>query len=122
MQYAETNTLNFSLMGFYDDDFDFLQGVAERLKVPHDAAFTNKLRKVVRQLVNYGVMSGSMSATDKDYIDEPAKQMNYTLKAGKAALIRRGKTNCTMEPEGEVAYLLRYAYPELETERTAARQ
>ena len=114
MHYAEDNCTSFSLIGFYDDDFDFLQGLAERLHVPNDTAFKNKLARVVRVLVNYGVLYSRMSGTSKEYIDEPAKQMNYWLKPGKADLIRRGKTHCTMAPEDEAAFLLRHAYPEPE--------
>lgn len=118
LEFAETNAISISLMDFYDDDCDFLQGLSERLNVPNDTPFKNKLRVVVRRLVNYGVMHGRMCSTAKEYIGEPAKQMNYTLKAGKAALVRRGKTDCTMEPEGEVAFLLRHAYPQLIDNRT----
>jgi len=103
----------FSLMGFYDDDREFLVGLAERLNIKFDVSFINKLRKVVRRLVSYGVLYSCMSGTAKEYVDEPAKQMNYTLKTGKAELIRRGKTEHTQEPEWEVAFLLRHAYPDL---------
>lgn len=113
LEYVETNCISFSLMGFYDDDADFLQGLAERLKVPNDTSFKNKLTRVVRRLVNYGVLYSRMSGTAKEYIDEPAKQMNYRLKNGKAELIRQErKPGVTMGPEGEVSFLLRHAYPE----------
>lgn len=111
LEYAESGATSFALMGFYDDDAEFLGSLADRLGVPNTKAFTNKLTKVVRRLVNYGVLYAQMSGTNKEYFGEPEKQMNYTLKTSKAALIRRGKTEHTMEPEGEVAFLLRHAYP-----------
>ncbi|ABO59865.1 hypothetical protein LA345_39985 (plasmid) [Burkholderia vietnamiensis] len=112
LEYAELEIASFSLMGFYDNDFEFLEGLSTRLSVPNDAAFLNKLRKVVRRLVNYGVLCARMSATAKEYVDEPAKQTNYMMKPGKAALIRRGETAVTMAPQEEAAFLLRHAYPE----------
>ncbi|MBK6616334.1 MAG: hypothetical protein IPG27_20415 [Ottowia sp.] len=114
LEYAQSEAISFSLLGFYDDDHEFLSGLAERLEVRQDRAYTNKLTKVVRRLVNYGVLYARMSGTSKEYLGEPAKQMNYRLKVGKAELIRKGKTHCTMEPEGEAAFLLRHAYPEPE--------
>lgn len=113
LEYVETNCISFSLMGFYDDDADFLQGLAERLNVPNDSSFKNKLTRVVRRLVNYGVLNSRMSGTAKEYVDEPSKQMNYRLKNGKAEVIRQErKPGVTMGPEGETAFLLRHAYPE----------
>lgn len=111
LEYAESNATSFSLMAFYDDDVAFLRGLSERLGVPMNVAFTNKLRRIVCRLVSHGVLYARMMGTGKEYIDEPAKQMNYFLKPGKAELIRRGKTDCTMAPEDEAAFLLRRAYP-----------
>ena len=111
LEYADSGCTSFSLMGFYDDDFEFLHALADRLNVKDDQAFRNKLRRVVRHLVNYGVLSSRMQGTAKEYCDEPAKQMNYKLKPGKAELIRKGKTDHTMAPEDEAAFLLRHAYP-----------
>ena len=118
LEYAEVNAISISLMNFYDDDMDFLQGLADKLHVKNDTSYKNKLRLVIRRLVSYGVMHARMCSTGKEYIGEPAKQMNYTLKVGKAALIRRGKSDCTMEPDREVAFLLRHAYPQLIENRT----
>lgn len=112
LEYAESNMFSFSLLGFYDNDASFISDLAERLRVTDDKAYRNKLRKVVRHLVTYGVLSSRMAGTQKEYIGEPAKQTDYALKPGKAALIRKGKTDHTMEPEDEAAYLLRRAYPE----------
>ncbi len=115
LEYAETNCINFGLLGFYDDDAEFLKGLADRLGVPENQAFKNKLTRVVRRLVNYGVLHARMRGTAKEYYGEPDKQMSYWLKAGKAELILRGETEHTMSPENEVAFLLRHAYPEPET-------
>lgn len=112
LEYAETNCISFSLMGFYDDDYDFLQGLAKRLSVPHDMAFKSKLRRVVQRLVSYGVLYASMRRTDKHYIDEPAKQRNYRLRTGKAELMRQPyRPGITFGSEGEAEHLLRDAYP-----------
>lgn len=114
LEFAESNAHSFSLMGFYDDDFDFIHDLAERLNVANDNSFKNKLTKVVRTLVNYNVLHSRMSGTHKEYFGEPSKQMDYWLRPGKAELIRRGKTEHTMTPEGEAAFLLRHAYPDPE--------
>ena len=112
LEYAETSCISFSLMGFYDDDADFLQALSERLNVPNDSAFKNKLTRVVRRLVNYGVFYSRMSGTAKEYIDEPAKQMNYRMRPGKAELIRQERRpGITLGPLGEAEFLLRHAYP-----------
>lgn len=111
LEFAESELINFSLMGFYDDDFDFISDLAERLNVANDTSFKNKLTKVVRTLVNYNVLHSRMSGTHKEYFGEPTKQMDYWLRPGKAELIRRGKTDYTMAPEDEAAFLIRHAYP-----------
>ncbi len=118
MEFAEQNTTSFSLLGFYDDDLAFLEGLADRLRVRNDRAFVDKLRRIVRRLTNYGVLIGEMKGTSKEYVGEPAKQMNYWLKPGKAELIRKGKTDYTMAPEDEAAFLLRHAYPADEAQPT----
>lgn len=112
LELAQSGLPSFSLMGFYDDDFEFIEGLADRLNVPFDKSFTNKLTKVVRTLVNYGVLYSRMAGTHKEYFGEPTKQMEYWLRPGKAELIRRGKSEVTMAPEDEVAFLLRHAYPD----------
>lgn len=66
LEYVEMDCISFSLMGFYDDDADFLNGLADRLKVPENAAFKNKLTRVVRRLVNYGVLHARMRGTQKE--------------------------------------------------------
>lgn len=113
MEYAESQTNQFSLADYaYDDDAEFLEDVATRLNVVNDEAFLNKLRKVTRRLVRYGVMHAEMKSTQKYYVGEPTHQMRYWLRDGKADLIRRGRTAVTMSPEGETAFLLRHAYPD----------
>lgn len=111
LEFAQSEWGQFSLLGFYDHDADFIKTLAERLHVKNDLAFINKLRRVVRTLARYRVLHSRMSSTHKEYIDEPSKQMNYWLRPGKAELIRKGKTDYTMAPEDETAFLLRHAYP-----------
>uniref|UniRef100_UPI000A6CF457 hypothetical protein n=1 Tax=Pseudomonas aeruginosa TaxID=287 RepID=UPI000A6CF457 len=53
MEFAEGKYHDFSMMGFYDDDADFLREVAARLGVQNNKAFTSKMTRVVRRLVNY---------------------------------------------------------------------
>lgn len=101
----------FSMMGFYDDDADFLSEVASRLQVQNNKAFTSKMTRVVRRLVNYGVLYSRMMPTRKEYIGEPAKQTNYWLKPGKAELIRHEPGEHWMGALGETEFLLRRAYP-----------
>lgn len=113
LEFAESGLPAFSLLGFYDDDADFILGLAKRLSVVDDKAFKNKVTRVVRKLVRYGVLYGVMSGTQKEYIGEPAKQMDYRFtKPGKANLLTRGKSDYTGTPEWEAAFLLRHAYPE----------
>lgn len=108
---AECGDPSLSLMGFYDDDADFLDSLAKRLDTKDDAAFRNKLRRVARRLVQYGVLYTMMKGTGKEYLGEPAKTQIYWLKPGKAGLLTRGKSEVTMAPEDEAAFLLRHAYP-----------
>ena len=111
IELAESGLSSFSLLGFYDDDCYFLSDLAERLNVIEDKSWKNKLTKVVRVLVNYGVLTARMNNNHKDHIGEPTKQMEYTLKVGKAQLLTRGKTEYTGDPEWEASFLLRNAYP-----------
>lgn len=113
LEYAESETIAFSLADYaYDDDADFVDAVAERLNVKNDQPFMNKLRKVTRRLVRYGVMHAEMKSTQKYYVGEPTHQMRYWLRSGKAALIRRERNpGVTMGAQGETEFLLRHAYP-----------
>lgn len=111
MEFAEGEHHDFSMMGFYDDDADFLRAVASRLNVLNNKAFISKMTRVVRCLVNYGVLHSRMMSTQKEYIDEPAKQTNYWLKPGKANLIRHEPGVHWMGALGETEFLLRHAYP-----------
>jgi hypothetical protein len=111
LELAETPRHRFALLGFYDDDADFLQALANRVQVEWDKAFHNKITRVSRRLVNYGVLYSEMRGTYKEYIGEPSKQMEYWLLPGKANLLTRGQTDYTMSPEGEASFLLRHAYP-----------
>lgn len=103
---------SFSMLGFYDEDHEFIQAIADRLNLQNTKSFRNRLVRIVRRLVQYEVLHARMMGTQKYYIDEPAKQRNYWLRPGKAELIRKGQTEYTMSPEGEVSFLLRHAYPE----------
>lgn len=111
LELALSELPSFSMMGFYDDDAEFIDAVAERVSTPNNKAFTNKMTKVVRELVNCGVLVSRMGSTHKEYFGEPTKQKDYWLKPGKARLIQRGKTEHTMDSEGETDFLLRHAYP-----------
>lgn len=111
LELAEGKYHDFSMMGFYDDDADFLREVAARLNVPNNKSFISKMTRVVRHLVNYGVLHSRMMSTHKEYIGEPAKQTNYWLKPGKAELIRHEPGEHWMGALGETEFLLRRAYP-----------
>lgn len=111
LEFAESGLYCFALRGFYDDDADFLSGLADRLNVAFDMAFHNKLTRVTRHLVRYNVLFASMRGTNKEYLGEPAKQMEYKLKPGKSNLLTRGKSEHTGSPEWEAGFLLRNAYP-----------
>ncbi|KND62281.1 hypothetical protein BVER_01725 [Candidatus Burkholderia verschuerenii] len=112
LEFAESGLSKFSLFGFYDDDAEFMKDVADRLRAGFTKSFHNKLTKVVRCLVRYGVLHSEMRGTHKEYFGEPTKQMEYWLRPGKARLLTRGETDCTMSPEDEAAFLLRHAYPD----------
>ncbi|HGE1960172.1 TPA: hypothetical protein ACGKFQ_006912, partial [Pseudomonas aeruginosa] len=94
-----------------DDDAGFVDDLSKRLRVTEDKTWTNKLTKVVRRLARYGVLDAEMRGTQKYYIGEPTKQMNYSLPPGKVNLLTRGMTDHTGTPEWEAAFLLRRAYP-----------
>ena len=115
LELAESGLHDFSLLGFYDDDADFLISLADRLNVVEGKAFRNKLIRVVRHLVNYGVLFAAMRGTHKEHIGEPAKQMDYSLHPGKANLLTRGESEHTGSPEWEASFLLRRAYPKPDT-------
>jgi hypothetical protein len=113
LEFAESGLHHFALLGAYDNDAEFVDGLAARLCVAHDKAFHNKLARVVRKLVRYGVFCGQMRGTHKEYMGEPAKQMDYSFASpGKAHLLTHGKTDYIGEPEWEASFLLRRAYPE----------
>lgn len=113
LELAESDLHHFSPLGFYDDDQDFLGDLANRLGVANDRAFRNKLTRVVRRLVSYGVLYAKMRGTHKEYIGEPAKQMEYGFSnPGKANLLTRGESDYTGTPEWEANFLLRRAYPD----------
>jgi len=117
LEFAESGLYCFSLLGFYDDDADFVSGLSNRIGVVDDKAFHNKLTKVVRRLVSYGVLYAQMRGTQKEYIGEPTKQMEYGFSnPGKANLLTRGKTDHTGTPEWEAEFLLRHAYPRPDAE------
>lgn len=110
----DTRFHEFSLMGFYDEDAEAIQAMADRLGLPsHSKPFLNKLRKVTRTLVQYGVLSARMRGTHKEYLGEPAKQTNYRLEAGRAHRMK-GKNEHYHEPEWEAGFILRHAYPKPE--------
>lgn len=113
LELAESGLRHFALSGFYDNDFDFLNDLAERIGVVNDKAFHNKLTRVVRTLVRHGVLYGRMRGTHKEYIGEPNKQMDYGfMSPGKANLLTRGESDHTGAPEWEASFLLRRAYPD----------
>lgn len=113
LELAQTHTQTFSPMGFYDDDYEFLTALAERLNAPNDNQFKNKVVKVCRHLVNYRVLFAAITQTAKEYTDEPNRQQNYTLKPGKAHLLTEpARPGVTYGPKGEAEWLLRYAYPD----------
>lgn len=112
LELAESGLFSFALLGFYDDDYEFLRDLADRIGVMNNKAFHNKLTRVVRRLVNYGVLYARMSGTHKEYLGEPTKQMDYRFSnPGKAGLLTRGETVHTGTPEWEASFLLRRAYP-----------
>lgn len=111
LELANTRTNRFSLLGFYDEDLDVIAAVADKLNLADDRPFRNKLRRVCRRLVSYDALYSSRVCTQKEYIGEPEQQLDYVLLPGKARLLTRGRTDVTMEPEGEAAFLLRWAYP-----------
>lgn len=107
----------FSLMDFYDDDRDFIETIQHQLAATDRGALTRRMRVVVRRLVNYGVLHSPMQATAKEYTDEPAKQMNYSLDLTKCPrlapdLFEHYHPTPGRTPRAEALFLLRHAYPE----------
>lgn len=109
---AQEPTEKFSPMGFYDDDMEFMSDLALTLNVPDDKSFKNKVVKVCRHLVRFGVLSAKITQTAKEYNDEPNRQQNYMLRPGKGHLMRQERRpGITYGPLGEAEWLLRHAYP-----------
>ena len=113
---ARLTPSTFSVTAFYDDDQDFLEDLGEALNARFDRPLTNKLRNVVRQLVRYGVLSAAMCGTSKEYIDEPARLMVYSLDPRYSPRLApdlhpRYTPMEGASPIGESAFLLRRAYP-----------
>lgn len=111
LELAESHLDGFALLGAYDDDVEFLDALARRLGVAAGKPFLNKTTKVVRKLVNTGALCSSMWQTRSTVYGQPLRQMEYRLPPGKAALLTAGKTEHTMTPHGEAAFLVRAAYP-----------
>ena len=108
----DTRTHQVSLLGFYDDDADAIEAIAERLGVsPDSKPYRNKLRRVIQRLVRYGVLHAERCGTHKEYIGEPTQQTNYILESGRARRMM-GKTEHYHEPEWEACFILRHAYPD----------
>ena len=108
---------NFALLGFYDDDADFLEALAHRLNVSKDKAWRNKLLRVVRRLVQYGVLSAQMRGTQKEYLGEPAKQMEYAMEPGWSLRLAPDlypHYKPMMSADREASFLIRRAYPDPE--------
>ena len=109
---AEEPTEKFSPMGFYDDDMEFMSDLALTLNVQDDKSFKNKVVKVCRHLVRFGVLYAKVTQTAKEYNDEPNRQQNYMLRPGKGHLMRQERRpGITYGPQGEAEWLLRHAYP-----------
>ena len=112
LQLAQAPTEKFSPLAFYDDDMEFMADLARALNVPDDSAFKNKVVKVCRRLVQFGVLYARITQTAKEYIDEPNRQQNYRLRPGKGHLLRQERRpGITYGPQGEAEWLLRHAYP-----------
>jgi hypothetical protein len=109
---AQKSDGKFSPMAFYDDDMDFMEDLAYKLNVPNSTSFKNKVVKVCRHLVSFGVLYARIARTAKEYIDEPNRQQNYMLRPGKVHLLREERRpGVTYGPQGEAEWLLRHAYP-----------
>lgn len=108
---AESGLPSFSLAGYYEDDEDFVNTLAERLNVQSGKSFVNKVRKVTRILVNADVLIAERATNDRWYAGQSGGQMEYRLRPGKATLLTHPASDCSMGPEGEAAFLIRRAYP-----------
>lgn len=120
LELAEGGTREFSLLGFYDDDAEYLDDLAKRLRVDWRAgapqkAWMAKLRRVVQHLVRSGVLYASRRGTNKDYIGEPTQQTNYGfVNPGKYRSLTAPEGKGLWGPQKEAAWLLRHAYPDPE--------
>lgn len=124
IELAQEIPYKFSLLGFYEDDENFLEALTDRLKAAKPGseggqAFLNKLRKVCRRLVQYGVLHACMTQTAKEYLGEPSKQMEYFLEPGKAHRLHDGARGYN-GPQWEAEFMLRHAYPKPESAITAS--
>lgn len=104
----------FSLYAFYDNDIEFVQDLHEDLCVNECNASYAKINRVVRRLVNYGILKASTRSNHKEYLGEPTHQRNYSFaNNGKALLLTAGEIpGIRGTPEWEAEFLLRHAYPD----------
>ena len=106
----------FSMLRFYDDDADFVNELLEQLGLPNNKASHNKLLKVARALVRVGALRSQMRGTAKEYLGEPAKQLNYILDTRYQPRLApdlhpRYTPMFGSTPELEAEHLIRRAYP-----------
>lgn len=117
MELAQCDPPTFSLMAYYDDDIDFISAVQKRVPEVVGKPGWNKLTKVVRRLVKCGVLSRKMKGTQKYYIGEPTKQMEYTLDrkyCQRLAPDLYPHYRPMGPPDAEMSHILRHAYPDPE--------
>lgn len=117
LELAQGGTREFSLLGFYDDDIEYLDDLMKRLRVDGSPgapikAWRNKVRKVVQHLVKWNVLYASRRGTHKEYLGEPTQQTNYGfVNPGKYHSLNSPAENGRWGSYREAEFLLRHAYP-----------
>jgi hypothetical protein len=115
MELAQCDPPTYSLMMFYDDDIDFVCAIQKRLGTPTGKKWMARLTRVTRRLVRYDVLTRKMRGTLKEYVGEPTKQMEYSLDrkyCQRLAPDLYPHYTPMGNAAGELAHILRHAYPE----------
>ncbi len=70
----------FCLFWFYENDVDFMCDLGKEMGLPGNFpgdSLTNRLKKVVRRLVQVGILYGRTSSCQAEYIGEPRVLRKY---------------------------------------------
>lgn len=77
LEFVDSGLNSIAPCGAYDDDADFLGRVMDKVGESSVKKFTARVFRVCWKLAQCGAMYGRMYGTQKEYLGEPTKQMEY---------------------------------------------